>query len=145
MITCVGVSRSLKSPDLIPSACKDARAALTVIRQASQNRVLAVEDIGVAGLLISIRDGADFKQFAIERMRGLLNESARQREALLDTLRTYFASNCSQHATADRLRLHQKTIAYRLEKIEKITGLDLNLHESRMLLDLAVRMNDLLA
>ncbi|RBP16072.1 GAF domain-containing protein [Roseiarcus fermentans] len=145
VITCVGVSRSLKSPDLIPSACKDAQAALTVTRQANQNRVLAIEDIGVAGLLLSMRDGADLRQFAIEKMRGLFNESARQREALLDTLRIYFASNCSQSATAKRLRLHQKTIAYRLEKIEKITGLDLNLHESRMLLDLAVRMNDLLA
>ena len=144
-ITCIGVSRRLASPDLIPSACKDARAALAVIRQAGQNRVLAVEDIGVAGLLMSLRDGADFRQFAVEKMRGLLTEKTPQREMLLDTLRTYFGCNCSQHATAERLRLHQKTIAYRLEKIEKMTGLDLNSHESRMLLDLAVRMNDLLA
>ena len=145
VITCIGVSRRLVSHDLIPAACKDARAALSVIRQANQNRVLAVENIGVAGLLMSLQGGADFRQFAVEKMRGLLTEKAPQREALLETLRAYFALNCSQHATAERLRLHQKTIAYRLEKIEKITGLDLNLHESRMLLDLAIRMNDLLA
>jgi DNA-binding PucR family transcriptional regulator len=106
--------------------------------------VLAVEEIGVAGLLMSLRDGADVRGFIEEKMGRLLSERSPQREALLETLRAYFGSNCSQHATAQRLRLHQKTVAYRLDKIERITGLNLNAHESRMLLDLAVRMNDLL-
>jgi len=35
-------------------------------------------------------------------------------------LRTFFASNCSQQATAKELRAHQKTIAYRLEKVDRI-------------------------
>lgn len=143
-ITRIGVSRRIDAPDAIPSACKDARIALAVTRHAGRNRVLAVEEIGVAGLLMSMRDGADFRGFVAEKMRGLLSERSPQRETLLDTLRVYFASNCSQHATSQRMRLHQKTIAYRLDKIERITGLELSDHESRMLLDLALRMNDLL-
>jgi DNA-binding PucR family transcriptional regulator len=62
----------------------------------------------------------------------------------METLRAYFAENCSQHATARRLRLHHKTVAYRLDKIARLTGFDLSEHESRMLLDLTLRMNDLL-
>ena len=139
-----GVSRLISSADVIPLACKDARVALAVTRQAGGDRVLAVEEIGVAGLLMSLRDGGDFHAFVDEKMGGLLCERSPQREALLETLRAYFASDCSQHATARRLRVHQKTVAYRLDKIERITGLNLNAHESRMLLDLAVRMNDLL-
>jgi sugar diacid utilization regulator/putative methionine-R-sulfoxide reductase with GAF domain len=142
--TSAGVSRLISSADAIPLACKDARVALAVTRQAGGDRVLAVEEIGVAGLLMSLRDGADFRGFVEEKMGRLLSERSPQREALLETLRAYFGSNCSQHATAQRLRLHQKTVAYRLDKIERITGLNLNAHESRMLLDLAVRMNDLL-
>jgi DNA-binding PucR family transcriptional regulator len=87
---------------------------------------------------------SDLCTIAAEKMRGLLSERSPQRETLLDTLRVYFASNCSQHATSQRMRLHQKTIAYRLEKIQRITGLELGDHESRMLLDLALRINDLL-
>jgi hypothetical protein len=56
---------------MIPSACKDARVALAVTRQAERKRVLSVEEIGVAGLLISMRDGADYKSFVVEKMRGL--------------------------------------------------------------------------
>ncbi len=140
----IGVSRRIESPDAIPSACKDARVALAVTRQAGRKRVLSVEEIGVAGLLISMQNGADFKSFVAEKMRGLIDEKSPQREALLETLRVYFASNCSQQATAKQLRLHQKTVAYRLEKIQSMTGLNLATHEARILLDLAVRMYDLL-
>lgn len=142
--TSLGVSRRIVSADAIPLACKDARVALAVTRQGSGERLLAFEDIGVAGLLMSMRDGADFRGFVEEKVGRLLNERSPQREALLDTLRAYFASNCSQYAAAQSLRLHKKTVAYRLEKIQRITGLDLNAHELRMLLDLALRMNDLM-
>jgi sugar diacid utilization regulator len=140
----IGVSRRIDSPGAIPAACKDARIALAVTRQAGQKRILSIEEIGVAGLLMSMRDGADFKSFVFEKIHGLLDEKSPQRDALLETLRAYFASNCSQQATAKRLRVHQKTVAYRLDKIQRITGLNLETHEARVLLDLAVRMNDLL-
>jgi sugar diacid utilization regulator len=140
----LGVSRRVSSADAIPVACKDARIALSVTKQAGGDCVLAFEEVGVAGLLMSLREGADFRGFVEEKVGRLLNERSPQKEALLETLRVYFASNCSQHATSQRLRVHQKTVAYRLGKIERITGLDLDAHESRMLLDLAVRMNDLL-
>jgi DNA-binding PucR family transcriptional regulator len=144
-ISSIGVSRRVSSADGIPSAYKDARIALAVTRQAGGDLVQAFEEIGVAGLLMSLRDGADFRRFVDEKMGRILCERPPQRETLLETLRAYFASNCSQQATSQRLRLHQKTVAYRLEKIEKITGLNLSDHESRMLLDLAVRMNDLMS
>jgi sugar diacid utilization regulator/putative methionine-R-sulfoxide reductase with GAF domain len=144
-LSSVGVSQRVSSTDALQSAYKDARIALAVTRQAGGDPVQAFEEIGVAGLLMSLRDGADFRRFVDEKMGPILGERPPQREALLETLRAYFASNCSQHATSQRLRLHQKTVAYRLDKIEKITGLDLSAHESRMLLDLAVRMNDMMS
>jgi len=61
----------------------------------------------------------------------LLSERSPQREALLETLRAYFASNCSQYAAAQSLRLHKKTVAYRLEKIQRITGLQQASHQEQ--------------
>jgi len=75
----------------------------------------------------------------------LLKEKGPQRDVLMKTLHAFFASNCSQQATAKGLRTHQKTIAYRLDKVERITGLDLASHEHRVLLYLALRMNDLIS
>jgi putative methionine-R-sulfoxide reductase with GAF domain len=140
----LGVSRHFKSADDFPLHYRDAGIALAVTRHSDGNRIVAFEEIGVAGLLLSLRDGGDFQGFISDKLKGLLSKNHAQRKALVETLRAYFAENCSQHATAVRLNLHHKTVAYRLEKIEQLTGFNLSRHESRMLLDLALGMHDLL-
>lgn len=141
----IGISRPTSDPLAMPAAWKDARVALDVARQTGKNRVVAFNDAGVAGLLMSMRDGADFKAFVVEKLGELLNEKSDQREMLLKTLRAFFSANCCQQAAAHELCIHHKTIAYRLDKIERMTGLDLASHEHRVLLYLATRMNDLIA
>src|SRR4028119_253619 len=41
------------------------------------------------------------------------------------TLRTYFAVGANASEAADRLFLHRNSMTYRLERISKLTGLDL--------------------
>jgi DNA-binding PucR family transcriptional regulator len=141
----VGLSRPCSDPMLMPAAWKDAHIALDVARQNRKAAVVGFDEVGVAGLLMSIRDGADFHEFVKETLGKLLKEKSPQREVLLQTLRAFFSCNCSQQAAAKELRTHQKTVAYRLDKIERMTGLRLASHEQRVLLYLALRMNDLIA
>ena len=141
----IGLSRPCSDPMLMPAAWKDAHIALDVARQNRKAAVVGFDEVGVAGLLMSIRDGADFHEFVKETLGKLLKEKSPQREVLLQTLRTFFSCNCSQQAAAKELRTHQKTVAYRLDKIERMTGLRLASHEQRVLLYLALRMNDLIA
>ncbi|GLR91691.1 helix-turn-helix domain-containing protein [Bradyrhizobium iriomotense] len=144
LVAYVGLSRSCSDPMLMPGAWKDAHIALDVARQSRKATVVDFDDVGIAGLLMGIRDGADFHEFVNETLGKLLEEKSPQREVLLQTLRTFFSCNCSQQAAAKELRAHQKTIAYRLDKIERLTGLRLAAHEQRVLLYLALRMNDLI-
>jgi len=140
-----GVSRPCTDAMSMPAAWRDARIALSVARENAGAAVVSFDDVGVAGLLMSMRDGADFHAFVSERLGKLLKEKNPQRDVLLQTLRAFFACNCSQQAAAKELRTHQKTIAYRLDKIERMTGLNLAIHDERVLLYLAVQMNDLIA
>jgi DNA-binding PucR family transcriptional regulator len=41
------------------------------------------------------------------------------------TLRAYFATGANASEAADRLFLHRNSMLYRLERIQKLTGLDL--------------------
>ena len=141
----IGISSPISDPMVLAAAWKDARVALDVARQTGENRIVAFGDAGVAGLLMTMRNGADFKAFASQKLGNLLNENTRQRDVLLQTLRAFFAANCSRQASASQLRIHQKTMIYRLEKIERMTKLDLGSHENRVLLYLALRMHDLIA
>jgi DNA-binding PucR family transcriptional regulator len=144
-LVCIGLSRPCSDPMLMPAAWKDAHIALDVARQNRKATIVGFDEVGVAGLLMSIREGADFHAFVKEALGKLLKEKSPQREVLLQTLRTFFACNCSQQAAAKELRTHQKTVAYRLDKIERVTGLRISEHEQRVLLYLALRMNDLIA
>jgi len=93
---------------------------------------------------MSMREGADFKAFVDDKLGLLLREKPSQREVLLKSLRAFFAANCSRQAAANDLRIHQKTMVYRLDKIERMMGLDLASHEHRVLLYLALRMKDII-
>ncbi|MCP3459371.1 MULTISPECIES: GAF domain-containing protein [unclassified Bradyrhizobium] len=141
----VGLSRPCSDPMLMPAAWKDSHIALDVARQSRRTSVVGFDEVGVAGLLMGIRDGTDFREFAKETLGKLLEERSPQREILLQTLRAFFSCNCSQQAAAKELRTHQKTVAYRLDKIERMTGLRLAANEQRVLLYLALQMNDLIA
>jgi putative methionine-R-sulfoxide reductase with GAF domain len=141
----IGLSRPCSDPMLMPTAWKDAHIALDVARQSRKATVVDFDQVGVAGLLMSIRDGADFQRFATDTLGKLLKEKSPQREVLLQTLRVYFSCDCSRQAAAKKLRTHQKTVAYRLDKVERITGLRLAAHEQRVLLYLGLRMNDLIS
>ncbi len=44
---------------------------------------------------------------------------------LVKTLRTYFAAGANASEAADRLFLHRNSLTYRLERVSKLTGLDL--------------------
>jgi sugar diacid utilization regulator len=140
----IGISRGCSNPMAMPEPFRDARIALAVARHGSGKRVVAFHDAGIAGLLMSMREGPDFQSFIREKLGRLLLEKNPQRDVLLNTLHVFFKTNCSQQATAQELRTHQKTIAYRLDKVSRITGIDLSSHEDRVLLYLALKMNELI-
>jgi hypothetical protein len=58
---------------------------------------------------------------------------------LVRTLQTYLANNCKMSSTAAALFAHRHTIAYRLERIRELTGLDPSDSEDRERLGLGLK------
>ena len=61
-----------------------------------------------------------------------------RRSDLVRTLRTYFAAGANASEAADRLFLHRNSMIYRLERIQKLTGLDLKDHRAALALQLGL-------
>ena len=141
----VGISTSFSDPLAAAAAYREARIAAAVARQRGKIGVVFYGDAGVAGLLMGARDDKDFRKFILTTLGPVLDEKGPQRDVLLKTLRAFFAANCSRQAAAKLLRVHQKTMCYRLEKFSRLTGLDLGRHEDRVLTDLALRMHEVVA
>jgi len=58
---------------------------------------------------------------------------------LVTTLQSYLANNCKMNATAGAVFAHRHTIAYRLERIRELTGLDPSDCEDRERLGLGLK------
>src|SRR6266571_3938845 len=59
------------------------------------------------------------------RSRVLEPLAASEHEELLRTLRAFVAHHYDRAATSEALHVHRNTLAYRLRRIERLTGLDL--------------------
>ena len=79
---------------------------------------------------------------ALESFRALVEplvEHDRSRKSdLVRTLKTYFAAGANASEAADRLFLHRNSMIYRLERIQKLTGLDLKDHRAALALQLGL-------
>ena len=74
---------------------------------------------------------------------GPLKEQDRARGSdLVKTLRTYFATGTNASEAADRLFLHRNSMLYRLERIQKLTGLDLKDDRVALALQLGLLANE---
>jgi DNA-binding PucR family transcriptional regulator len=62
---------------------------------------------------------------------------------LLTTLRTWLSTGCSTPEAAAELVIHPNTVAYRLAKVERLTGRNLRRPDVRMELQLAVTVHQL--
>lgn len=97
----------------------DARAALMLGRRfGGQNRVHCLDGLGIAAF-VGVPDEATKVDLASHLLSPIAHE-----ENLLETLEVFFAHNCSPSSTARALSIHRNTLAYRLDKITLVTGLD---------------------
>ncbi len=75
-------------------------------------------------LLSELARSQELAPFA-ELARPLAEHDRARRSDLLRTLRAYFAAGSNASEAADRMFLHRNSMLYRLERIGKLTGLDL--------------------
>lgn len=97
----------------------DARAALLLGRRfQGQNRVHCLDGLGIAAFV-----GVSDEATKIDLASHLLSPIAHETD-LLETLETFFAHDCSPTRTSRSLSIHRNTLAYRLDKMTLLTGLD---------------------
>jgi DNA-binding PucR family transcriptional regulator len=71
-------------------------------------------------------------------VRPLVEHDLRRRSDLVRTLRAYFAAGANASEAADRMFLHRNSMLYRLQRIQKLTGLDLKDPEASLALQLGL-------
>jgi purine catabolism regulator len=135
----IGISDPLVSASRAPAAAREANWA---VRDAA-NAVDKVSRYADAALLSMLRD-ADEAQLVVDRVLGpILAYDKAHGSDLTGTLDTFLRRDKSWQATASEVGVHRQTVAYRLRRIEEITGRNLTTTAHTAELWLALRARDL--
>lgn len=135
-----------------PTACapEDFAAAYGVARGAVQLRratrpggLVDVRQLGLSALLLETGAPDALRRFAQTLLRPLAAHDAQRGGDLVATLRAWLGSGCSTVATAEALTVHPNTVGYRLGRIEALTGRSLRGVDTRLELQLALTVRDI--
>ena len=138
-----GLGRVRVAPGTLAESGADARNAILVQRRfKGATGVLSFEELGVYSLLYQVADPAELRAF-VDRVLGRLIAYDRRRHTdLLRTLQAILEHNGSLVNAARVIGVHVNTVAYRHERIEAITGLDLSRSDDRLMSYLALKIID---
>jgi sugar diacid utilization regulator len=141
----IGIGGACRDPAEIARSYGQARRTIdAVVRLGGQSQVVAFEDLGIHRLLLQIPDLAELRSFATEVL-GELGRQERPRGAeLLATLACYLRENNSPQRAAQILHVHPNTVAYRVRRIQEITGLQLDAYGDRLMAEVALEILDAL-
>ena len=107
----------------ISSSFKEAKMALEVgkIFDTDKN-IVKYEQLGIGRLIYQLPNNL-CKMFVGEVLQGISMESFD--EETLTTVAKFFENNLNVSETSRQLYIHRNTLVYRLDKLQKMTGLDL--------------------
>src|SRR5690606_21771245 len=135
----VGIGSACTAPrDIARSYAQARRAAEVALRFGRKGEVVSFEELGFYRLLFQIEDRAELRAFVEQVLGPLLAYDRKHRTDFVRTISSYLANNNSLQATAKELYVHVNTAAYRLQRIEAITGLDLSKTEDCLLARVAL-------
>jgi sugar diacid utilization regulator len=142
----VGLSSFYADPADFTRAIQEAELVLDVLRQSDTP---IAQDIGTGTYRLLFRVLAshpeEVRSFYEDTVAPLVRYDDQYRTDLVGTLEAYLDQNCNMNATAAAIYAHRHTVAYRLERVKELTGLDPLLSEDRERLGLGLKAYRIIA
>ncbi len=121
-----GLSTVCRDAARCPGAYREAVEVTSCVETflgVSCRRLLSADDLGPARLILANAKGAAVNRFVEDVIGALLVDDEGVTE-LLRTLESFYETGRSVRLSAERLRVHENTVRYRLSRVTQITGLD---------------------
>ena len=142
----VGLSSFYGDPADLGRAIQEAELVLDVLRQSDAP---IAEDIGTGTYRLLFRVLAshpeEVRSFYEDTVAAIVRYDDQYRTDLVGTLEAYLDRNCNMNATAATIYAHRHTVAYRLDRVKELTGLDPMLSEDRERLGLGLKAYRIIA
>lgn len=144
----VGISRPCRGLTAMREAWREARDALSIASELGySDQVICYDDLKLYKLLLALKEHnlQELEQFHAATLSVLLEHDARRQGEYVRTLNGFFQANGNLAEAARELDVHRNTLVYRLQRISRLTNLDLDDAENRLMLHLALKIQRVLA
>jgi sugar diacid utilization regulator len=142
----VGLSSFYSDPGELGRSIQEAELVLDVVRRSGAP---IEQDIGTGTYRLLFRVLAshpeEVRSFYEDTVAPVVRYDDQYRTDLVGTLEAYLEHNCNMNATAGAIYAHRHTVAYRLERVRELTGLDPVLSEDRERLGLGLKAYRIIA
>jgi len=141
----IGIGGLCRDPrEVARSYAQAQRTTQTLKRLGRAGTVSAFGDLGILRLLLQVPDLAELRSFAADVLGKLAVHEQEHKSEYLTTLACYFRENNSPQRASRILHVHPNTVAYRVKRIEEITGLRLDNYTDRLIAQVALEILDAL-
>jgi len=145
----VALSSFYADPGELGRAIQEAELVLEVLQRGDGLGGPIQEDIGTGTYRLLFRVLAshpeEVRSFYDDTVAAIVRYDDQYRTDLVQTLEAYLEHNCNMNATAAAIYAHRHTVAYRLERVKELSGLDPMQTEDRERLGLGLKAYRIIA
>ena len=135
----IGISTIVDNLKDLAKAYQEAQVALEVGKVfETEKNIVSYENLGIGRLIYQLP--TTLCEMFLQEVFKKGNLESLDRETLM-TIQCFFENNLNVSETSRKLFVHRNTLVYRLEKIRKITGLDLREFEHAITFKVALMVN----
>lgn len=124
-----------------PAAYDEALQAMDLANRLNlTNQFVEFNSLGIYRLLYDLENLDNVRQFTDEVMRPLIEYDTNNHGNLIKTVEAYFYHHGNISQTAESLFIHRNTLLYRMDRVQELTGLQLDQTNMRLALHLALKL-----
>jgi purine catabolism regulator len=140
----VGVGRSYKGLDNVNKSFSDAVKTIRTGRVLTDKEIITFNELGIFKILCQDFLTEELEDFYNTTLKPLVDYDNKKSTELVRTLEAYFKFNGNLTRMSEHLYTHYNTILYRINRINDITGMDLDDSNNRLNLEIALKIRELL-
>lgn len=140
----VGIGRSYLDISQLYKSQEQAKLIVEHLSKSTTESIIHYDDLGIYRILAHDGLKGELIDFCKDTIMPLIEHDKVYNSELVKTLKQYFKFDGNMKKISENMYMHYNTIVYRVNKINEITGLDIEESDNRLNLQIALKILDII-